>query len=115
MPDAYIQSNYCRTDVPDDQYKANLIGFWPSNNIGADRIIADESGNGNNLLVQTLDPAIFNDVSTKVCPQIVPAVYRSVPNSVDVAMQVYQWLGITTPTSWGLDGKTWVPQYINVR
>ncbi|MCH5688244.1 DUF4983 domain-containing protein [Niabella sp. W65] len=115
LPDAYIQSNYCRTDVPDDQYKANLIGFWPSNNIGADRIIADESGNGNNLLVQTLDPAIFNDVSTKVCPQIVPAVYRSVPNSVDVAMQVYQWLGITTPTSWGLDGKTWVPQYINVR
>ncbi|WP_346238903.1 alkaline phosphatase family protein [Niabella insulamsoli] len=115
LPDDYIQANYCRTDVADDEYKDNLLGFWPSNNIGPDKIIADESGNGNDLLVQTFDPAIFNDISTKVCPPIVPAVYRSVPNSVDVAMQVYQWLGVLTPPSWGLDGKTWLPQYINVR
>ncbi len=115
LPDDYIKANYCRTDVPDDEYKANLQGFWPANDIGADKIIRDASGHGNHLEVQSLDPAIFNDVTPRICPQIVPAVYRSVPNSVDVTMQVYQWLGILTPPSWGLDGKTWLPQYIDVR
>lgn len=116
LPDAYISSNYCRTDVPDDQYKANLIGFWPSSVVEADgKTILDQSGNGNPLTIQSYNPGIFNDVTPKVCPQIIPAVYRSVPNSVDVTMQVYQWLGVITPAFWGLDGKTWVPQYINVR
>ena len=116
LPDAYVSSNYCRTDIPEDQYKANLMGFWPSSVVEADgKTIKDWSGGGNNLILQSYNPGIFNDVSTKICPPIVPAVYRSVPNSVDVAMQVYQWLGVLTPASWGLDGKTWVPQYINVR
>lgn len=116
LPDAYIGSNYCRTDVADDQYKANLIGFWPSHVVESDgKTIKDQSGGGNDLKIQSYNPGIFNEITNKVCPQIVPAVYRSVPNSVDVAMQVYNWLGITTPVSWNLDGKTWVPQYINVR
>lgn len=115
LTNAYIGANFCRTDVPDDQYKSNLISYWPAINVGADKIILDESGANNHLQVETLNPSIFNDASPRVCPQIIPAVYRSVPNSVDVAMQVYTWLGITTPVSWQLDGKTWVPQYINVR
>ncbi|MCH5597297.1 DUF4983 domain-containing protein [Niabella ginsengisoli] len=116
LPDAYIQANYCRTDIPEDGYKTNLMGFWPSNVVEPDgKTIKDQSGGNNHLTIQSYNPGIFNDVSTKVCPPIVDAVYRSVPNSVDVAMQVYQWLGILTPPSWKLDGKTWVPQYINVR
>ncbi len=116
LPDTYIGSSYCRTDVADDQYKVNLIGFWPSSVVELDNVtIKDQSGLNNDLKLETYNPGIFNDISSKVCPPIIPAVYRSVPNSVDVTMQVYQWLGILTPAAWGLDGKTWVPQYINVR
>lgn len=108
----YIANNFCKTDVEaTDPYKANLLGFWPSTSVTPDKKILDESGNGHDLVIESYNPATFADVTTAVCPAITEAVYETVPNAVDVAVQIYQWFGIVVPPSWNLDGKNWIPTY----
>jgi len=32
-----------------------------------------------------------------------------------VPFMIYQWLGVSVESGWGLDGKSWTPNYIQVR
>jgi hypothetical protein len=112
LSDTYIAGNYCKTNVDaTDPYKSKLLGFWPSTSVTPDQKMLDESGNNHHLVIESYNPATFTDVTNNVCPSVSEAVYRTVPNSVDVAVQIYQWIGIPVPSSWGLDGKNWIPAY----
>lgn len=108
----YILNNYCKTDVETtDPYKTNLKGFWPSTSVTLDKKLLDESGNGHHLVIESYNPASFADITTSVCPAVSDAVYKTVPNAADVAMQIYQWFGVIVPPTWNLDGKNWIPAY----
>ena len=114
LSDSYIAGNYCKTDVEaNDPYRANLLGFWPSISV-TDKKMPDESGNNHPLVLDSYNPATFADITSRVCPSVTAAVYKTVPNSVDVALQVYQWFGIPVPPSWNLDGRNWVPAYADI-
>ena len=115
LSDDYIANNFCKTDIEaSDPYKNNLLGFWPSTSVTGNGTVPDLSGNNHDLVVQNYNSGSFNDVTTRVCPPISERIYKTVPNSVDVAVQIYQWLGIAVPSSWNLDGKNWIPTYSDI-
>lgn len=121
LPEAYIGSNFCKTEITDtDPYWGNLVGFWPNTFVGqllskGEWISPDYSGKGN-YMVQKSGGATssFYDTSPLVCPPVSAAMYAAVPNSVDVAAQVYAWLGIAPASNWSIDGRGWTPKYIDV-
>lgn len=116
LPASYIAQNFCKTDVPaDDPYRNNLLGFWPATAVSPEKQMADLSGNNNPMTVDSYNPGGFNDITTNVCPSISESTYKTVPNSVDVVFQIYQWLGVIAPPSWSLDGKSWIPMYADVK
>ncbi len=111
----YIASNFCKINItPDDQYRNNLLGFWPATSVSGTKKLTDFSGKGHDLTVDQLNSVSFTELSTQICPDISEEVYRTVPNSVDIANLVYLWYGIIVPDSWGLDGKIWVPTYSDI-
>ncbi len=108
----YIAQNYCKISVPEtDPYHNNLLGYWPANSVTGSKELIDYSGNDNPLVVNQLNAVSFNDATNQICPDISEEVYRTVPNSVDVANQIYQWFGILIDRNWKLDGKSWIPSY----
>ncbi|MEJ8842957.1 DUF4983 domain-containing protein [Lacibacter sp. H375] len=118
LPAAYIANTYCTTSIePSTQYYNNLVGFWPGfpvvNENGVFKL-RDLSSFGRDFTLESYSPGSFNDLTTNVCPPVSEPVYKTVPNSVDVAVQIYAWFGITVPASWGLDGKNWIPTYSDV-
>jgi hypothetical protein len=116
LPADYIAANFCKTDVAaDDPYRDNLLGFWPATSVTPDKIMHDQSGHNNHMTVDSYNPGSFSDITSTVCPSISESIYLTVPNSVDVAFQIYQWLGVIAPPSWLLDGKSWVPGYSDVK
>jgi hypothetical protein len=94
-----------------DVYRNNLLGFWPCDKVNADKTMDDLSGNNHPITIDSYNPGSFSDLTTRVCPLISDEVYKTVPLSVDIAPQIFQWFGITVPPSWSLDGKNWVPAY----
>lgn len=119
LPDAYISSNFCRIEVADnDPYYNNLIGFWPSTEVLQDPItskyfLKDASPKNRNLIIADYAKSDFYDSQFGVCPPLSEAVYKLAPLAVDVASQIYSWLGIPARPSWNLDGKSWIPNYSN--
>jgi len=118
LPDTYIANSYCTTSIePSNQYYNNLVGFWPGfpvvNDNGTFKM-RDQSPFARDFTLEAYSPGSFNDLNANVCPPVTEPVYKTVPNSVDVAVQIYAWFGIAVPSSWGLDGKNWIPTYSDV-
>jgi hypothetical protein len=118
LPDSYISNTYCNTSVdPSNQYYNNLVGFWPGFPVINDNGVLkmrDLSPFGRDFTLESYSPGNFSDLTANVCPPITEPVYKTVPNSVDLAVQVYAWFGIAVPSSWGLDGKNWIPTFSDV-
>lgn len=115
LDESYIAANYCKTYIdPTDPYAGNVLGFWPSTSIEPGKRLEDLSSNQHDMVVDELNSVAFNDLSPLVCPSISDGIYKSVPNSIDVVQQIYQWFGILVPASWMLDGKNWIPTYSDV-
>ncbi|MES2777592.1 MAG: DUF4983 domain-containing protein [Bacteroidota bacterium] len=108
----YIGSNFCKTEIEaGDPYLGQMLGFWPCTEVTADKKMLDKSPNNRPLEIESYTAGSFNELTGSVCPLISEAVYKTVPNGVDLAVQIYQWLGITPPPSWNLDGKNWIPGF----
>lgn len=119
LPDAFISSNYCKTEVAENNpYLNNLAGYWSGTNIeeiNGQKVLVDKSKNGKNFILNGSFPTGgFNELSNNLCPSITDIIYKTIPNSADVTVQIYRWLGIIVPEGWQLDGKTWIPLYIYV-
>lgn len=116
LSDAEIANNYCRTDA--DLTDASLIAFWPSTNIEYDAdgnpFLRDFTAGANHLYFTNPSIIAFSEASPNVCPLVDNVAYRTVPQSVDVATQIYLWMGVTIPQSWGLDGQSWIPKYLDI-
>lgn len=114
----YISNNYCATvSDPSDTATRKLVAFWPSLEImtnGSQKYFQDYSQNGFPLTIKSVAAENFSDMTSNVCAAVSPLLYRNVPNNVDVAYQIYNWFGFPAPSSWNLDGKAYVPKYIDV-
>lgn len=93
----------------------NLVGWWPFTEINGPTF-ADKSGKGNNFTANgnvTVIP--FEDTAKNISPEITLSAYRAVINNTDIPVQIYQWMGISGTSAWGLDGKIWKLNYTDLR
>ncbi|WP_184542133.1 LamG-like jellyroll fold domain-containing protein [Mucilaginibacter sp. FT3.2] len=111
-----IAAYACKTSIDDSNpnYK-DLVGYWPMEE-GAGNVLKDKSGKGSDLLVGSNGNwTNFSDLSPALCPDINASFFRLVPNDVDLPFEIYQWMSVTVPTAWNLDGKSWTPVYSDIK
>lgn len=111
-----IKDYACKTIVTaSNPSYSKLIGYWPLND-GSGKSLKEVSGKGINFTVNK-NPSweAFNDIAPTLCPEISDSFYRMVPNNIDIPFEIYQWLGVSVPASWSLDGKTWSPIYLDIK
>ncbi len=123
LPDDVIKTYSCFIGLPPSThpYYNDLVGFWSCRD-GSGSVFEDEldPDGTNDAQLTTLDGGqiewnAFKDVSENVCPDPAPFYYQKVPNSVDIPFEIFNWLSISVPDSWNLDGKAWLTGYSDVR
>lgn len=111
MTDEDMQTYMKREVTPSSPFYGNLIGWWPMKE-GAGNRLADGQGKNYNFTTTEVPWVSFNDFSPNIYPEIQPAAYVTVPNSVDIPYQVYNWFGIPVTAAWNLDGRAWSGNYL---
>ncbi|WP_316840787.1 LamG-like jellyroll fold domain-containing protein [Pedobacter gandavensis] len=111
-----ISAYGCKPDIKSDHPKySTLIGYWPMQD-GLGNVLKEKTGKGLDFrLGGTVPWETFSVVSPALCPDINAKFYTMVPNSVDIPIEIYHWMGVSVPTSWGLDGKSWDPTYSDIK
>lgn len=106
----------CKTDIkPNHPKYGNVIGYWPMRE-GLGNIVKERSGRGVDMLLGGTVPwETFAVVSPTLCPDIDEAFFKMVPNNVDIPVEIYHWMGVSVPVSWGLTGKSWDPIYSDIK
>jgi len=93
-----------------------LIGYWPGYADVNSGTLTEMTGKAGNMkLSGPYSWVSFTDVESYLKPPISYAFYRSVPNSVDIPFMIYKWMGMSTPEEWALDGKSWTPNFLDIR
>ena len=95
----------------------NLQGYWPGYDDVNTNTLTERTGKGagNFKLTGPVSWVSFNELVPFFQPPIEASFYRLVPNAVDIPFMIYQWLGISVESSWGLDGRSWTPNYTQIR
>jgi hypothetical protein len=95
----------------------NLQGYWPGYDDVNTSILTEKTGNGagNFRLTGPVAWTSFNELVPFFQPPIAESFYRLVPNAVDIPFMIYQWLGVSVESSWNLDGRSWTPNYTQIR
>ncbi|NRF39025.1 DUF4983 domain-containing protein [Pedobacter foliorum] len=116
IPDNVIKAQSRKTYVDSSHpYFNNLIGYWPGDE-GKGDVIKDKSSYTRDFRMQgTAQWQQFNEFTPYLDPIISSDFYKIVPNSVDIPFEIYQWLGVSVPKSWNLDGKSWNPIYSDIK
>jgi len=116
IPDEVIKAQSRKTYVDSSHpYFNNLIGYWPGDEGNGD-VIRDKSSYSRDFRMQgTAQWQQFNEFTPYLDPIISSDFYKIVPNSVDIPFEIYQWLGVSVPKSWNLDGKSWNPIYSDIK
>lgn len=110
LPDeAIIQtSNRTPLNPGNDAYFDKLIGYWRATENTGD--IKDNLGlSAPFKMMGNASWASFSDVSPNLKPEIGLEAFTAVPNSVDIATMIYNWLNISVPKGWDLMGKFYKP------
>jgi hypothetical protein len=111
-----ISDYSCKTSIDESNpsYK-DLVGYWPMTE-GSGNLLKEKTGKGADLLVGANGAwENFSDLSPALCPDINNSFFTMVPNNVDIPFEIYQWMGIITPASWKLDGRSWNPVYSDIK
>lgn len=95
----------------------NLQAYWPGyDDVNTSKLIEKTGkGAGNIDLKGPVSWTSFNELVPFFQPPINASFFRQVPNAVDVPFMIYQWLGISVESAWNLDGKSWSPNYVQIR
>ncbi|MDF2475987.1 MAG: hypothetical protein K0S24_1470 [Sphingobacterium sp.] len=95
---------------------ANLQGYWPGYSDVNTSKLTEKTGRANDFnLKGPVKWVSFNELVPFFQPPIGESFFRQVPNAVDVPFMIYQWLGISVESAWKLDGKSWSPNYAQIR
>ncbi|MGY3053011.1 hypothetical protein ACVWYG_001208 [Pedobacter sp. UYEF25] len=114
IPETDVVTYMKREINKSNPYFDNLLGWWPCNE-GTGFVLKDRSGKGNDFtLTANATWASFNDLSPNINPSISGVAYRTVPNGVDLPFTIYNWFSVLPPTSWGLSGRSFSPNYLSL-
>lgn len=96
---------------------SDLQGYWPGYGDVNTTVLTEKTGKGagNFKLTGPVAWTSFNELVPFFQPPIEESFYRLVPNAVDIPFMIYQWLGVSVESSWNLDGKSWTPNYTQIR
>lgn len=96
---------------------SNLQAYWPGYDDVNTTKLTEKTGKGagNIDLKGPVSWTSFNELVPFFQPPIGESFFRQVPNAVDVPFMIYQWLGISVESAWNLDGKSWSPNYAQIR
>ncbi|MDB5143645.1 MAG: hypothetical protein JWQ66_2358 [Mucilaginibacter sp.] len=116
--DADVAALAGRTVIDESHpYYNNLIGYWPGDEVGK-KVLKERTGKmgtGSDFVLSgPYSWNYFSDYSPVLSPPIAPSFYRTVPNSVDIPLQIFQWFSVTPNVNWQLDGKAFTPTYSSV-
>ncbi|MDH5828161.1 LamG-like jellyroll fold domain-containing protein [Sphingobacterium faecium] len=94
----------------------NLEGYWPGyDDVNVNRL-TEKTGKADHFNVKgPVSWVSFNELVPFFQPPINDSFFRQVPNAVDVPFMIYQWLGVSVESAWDLDGKSWSPNYAQIR
>lgn len=94
----------------------DLQGYWPGYDDVNTALLTEKTGRAGNFKIKgPVTWTSFNELVPFFQPPISESFFRQVPNAVDVPFMIYQWLGVTVQSSWNLDGKSWSPNYTQIR
>lgn len=94
----------------------NLQGYWPGYDDVNTSKLTEKTRKGNDFTIKgPTSWTSFNELVPFFQPPINASFFRQVPNAVDVPFMIYQWLGISVESAWNLDGKSWSPNYVQIR
>lgn len=95
----------------------NLQGYWPGYDDVNTNKLTEKTGKGAGdfILKGAASWVSFNELVPFFQPPINDSFFRQVPNAVDVPFMIYQWLGVSVESAWKLDGKSWSPNYAQIR
>ena len=115
IPDNQIADLACRTVIDQSHpYYNDLIGYWPGNDEGSSVLEEQTNTYGDSADFAIQGPYTwveYNDLNPNVCPPIPETYFNLVPNSVDIPVQIFQWLGLGKDEQWQWEGHGWVPIY----
>ena len=94
----------------------NLIAYYPGyNDVGTNRL-TDVTGQHSSLQITGRSEWYnFSQLVPGFQPPVESSFFRLVPNTVDISFMIYQWMGIRVNQEWSLDGKSWSPNYSQIR
>lgn len=115
IPDDVILAYACKGAMsPKHPYYNNLIGYWPATD-GSTGRFEDKSPSKNDFILKNkYEWTAFSDYSPKFCVDLPEDLYTRIPNGIDIPSAIYGWMNIKT-LNMGLDGKTWIPVYNDVK
>jgi hypothetical protein len=112
LPDSVISKYVCVPDMPSSHpFKDYLVGYWPCKD-GFGNVFTDQSGFNHHFQIHGAYQ--WEDFSDLMCPASASNLAQLVPQPVDVARQVLNWLQIAADTRWELDGRVWVTSYVTI-
>jgi hypothetical protein len=112
LPDSVIKKYVCLEELPSSHpYKDYLIGYWPCKD-GFGGVFKDQTEYKHDFQVK--GNYQWEDFSDLMCPNTASNLTQLVPQPVDVARQIMNWLQIAVDTKWQLDGRVWVTSYVSV-
>lgn len=112
LPDSVISKYVCVQELPSSHpYKDYLVGYWPCKD-GFGNVFKDQSEWSHDFQIH--GSYQWDDFSDLMCPSSASNISQLVPQPVDVARQVLNWLQIAADTKWQLDGRVWVTSYVSI-
>lgn len=94
-----------------DAYYNNLTGYWKCNE-GEGETLNDITGKSTPFYIQNkINWTNYSEFSPNITPIISQAIFKVVPNAVDIPVMIYNWMNISVPKSWGLMGKFYNPSF----
>lgn len=112
LPDSVVANYVCATELPSSHpYKDYLIGYWGCKD-GFGGKFTDQSESKNDFVIH--GAYAWDDFSDLMCPTSSGNLSQLVPQPIDVARQVLNWLKIPADTRWSLDGRVWVTSYSDI-
>lgn len=112
LPDSVVANYVCSPELPSSHpYRDYLIGYWGCKD-GFGGVFTDQSDSRHNFQIQ--GAYAWDDFSDLMCPTSATNLAQLVPQPVDVARQVLNWLQVSADTRWSLDGRVWVTSYTSI-
>lgn len=112
LPDSVIKAYSCLDELPTSHpYRDYLIGYWPCRD-GFGGVFKDQTEYQHDF--QLHNNYQWDDFSDLMCPNSATNLTQLVPQPVDVARQIMNWLQIAVDTKWQMDGRVWVTSYVSI-